>query len=326
MKTRVRLSLIAALAAWGLAPLAAQAQGKYPERPVRLLVPFTAGSSADITARRFSARASPLFGQQFVPENRAGAAGNIAAVEVARAKPDGYTLLISGSSTHVITPLVNGNKAYDPMKDFTHIVILGLSNLVIAVHPSVARTLPELIKLAKAKPGALSFGSNGIGGIQHLAGELFKKQAGGLDIVHVPYKGGAQSLPDVISGQIPMFTPGFASALPSHRSGKVRILAVLAGNRQSVAPEIPTATEAGAPGVVANSFYGISAPADTPKSVIDQFYQVANRVLSDEAFQKETIDSGLEPHAKTSPERATQFIRDDITRWAPIVKALNLKE
>ncbi len=329
MNARGRLgfgTLMALIVTWCLLPMAAQAQGKYPDRAVRVVIPFPPGGQADIMGRRMGAKLAPLLGQSFVLDNRTGAGGNIGAAEVARAKPDGYTLLLGGSSTHVIVPLTTENRFYDPVKDFVHMTVLALSHQAIVVHPNVAKTLPELIKRAKAAPGQLSYGFGGLGSIQHLSGELFKKQAGGLDIVPIPYRGASQSQVDLMSGQIPIITTGFATALPAHRAGRLRILAVFADTRQSaIAPEIPTATEAGVQGVKSYSFYIISAPAGTPKQITDQLFQAANKIAADEAFQKETADSGLEPIIQSNPERATQFIRDELAKWGPIVKAAGLK-
>jgi len=181
---------------------AVQAQEKYPERPIRLLVPFSAGASTDLMARKLSAKPTPLLGQPVVVENRTGAAGTIAANEVARAKPDGYTLIFGTVSTHVLNQLTMSKIPYDSVKDFSHVFLLGTSTTSVSVHPTIASTLPELIKRVRAMPGKYSYGSSGQGSILHLAGELFKARAGKLDMLHIPYRGSGASVTDLIGGQI----------------------------------------------------------------------------------------------------------------------------
>lgn len=310
--------------ALGLAPLAVQAQGKYPDRPIRLIIPFPPGPT-DQMGRNLGANLFKLLGQPIVVENKTGAGGAIGATEAARAKPDGYTLLLATSSTHALNPLTMDNLAYDPVKDFTHIALLGISTSAVVVHPSVATSLQELIKRVKASPGKYSYGSSGVGGITHLGGELFKKQAGGLDIVHVPYRGGGPSIQDLVAGQIPISIAGLATALTFHRAGRVRILAAFSEKRSIVAPDIPTAIELGVPGMTAYTFSLLTAPAGTPKAIIDQIFQATFKVMRDENFQKQSAVFGMEPVTDSSPENATQFIKNELAKWAPVVKATGLK-
>ena len=317
---------IAAALALGLPPLAAQAQGKYPERPIRLVVPFAAGGGTDIMGRRFAGKISLLLGQNVFVENRGGAGGTIGTAEVARARPDGYTLLVGTSSTHAINPTAMENLSYDPVKDFAPIAVLGVIPMVIAVHPSVpAKTLRELVARVKATPGKYSFGSAGIGSINHLTGELFKKQAGGLDIVHVPYKGAGAALLDLIAGQIPIAMITVSSATAHYRSGKVRVLATFSGKRSKAAPDIATAVELGMPGMLAYTFNIILAPAGTPKPIINQLHQATMRIMADNAFQKDLESLSIEPVTDSDPEKATQFIRDELAKWAPIIKGTGMK-
>ena len=315
---------IGVVLALGLAPLAVQAQGKYPERSIRLVVPFPPGGFTDIVSRRFAAQITPLLGQNIIVDNKGGAGGVIGTGEVARAKPDGYTLLMATSSTHAFNPLTMANLPYDPVKDFAPIALLATSASTVAVHPTVAGSLPELIRRVRANPGKYSYGSSGTGGIVHLAGELFKKQAGGLDIVHVPYRGSGQSVQDLIAGQIPIAMIG-TSTLPYHRSGKLRILAVFSEKRSDLAPDIPTAIELGVPGMVAYTFNVLCAPTGTPKPIIDQLYQATMKVVGNEAFQKDLVRLGADLVTDSNPEKAAQFIKDEITKWAPIVKASGVK-
>ena len=310
----------------GLPSLSVRAQGKYPERAIRLVVPFAAGGGTDIMGRRFANKVTPVLGQNVFVENRGGAGGTIGTAEVARAKPDGYTLLVGTSSTHAINPTAMENLSYDPVKDFAPIAVLGVIPMVIAVHPSVpAKTLRELVARVKATPGKYSFGSAGIGSINHLTGELFKKQAGGLDIVHVPYKGAGAALLDLIAGQIPIAMITVSSATAHYRSGKVRILATFGEKRSNAAPDIPTAVELGVPGMLAYTFNVVLAPVATPKPIIDRLYQATVKVMTDEAFQKDLESLSIEPVTDSDPEKATQFIRDELAKWAPIIKATGTK-
>jgi tripartite-type tricarboxylate transporter receptor subunit TctC len=319
--TNTRAWLLFAGCAVLLAAAPTRAQEKYPERPIRLLVPFAAGASTDIIARRMSARLTPWLGQSIVVENRTGAAGTIATTEVVRAKPDGHTLILGTVSTHVLNPLTMKSIAYDPLRDLAHVVLLGTSTTSIAVHPTVASSLPELVKRVRSAPGKYSYGSTGQGGIIHLAGELFKMKAGGLDIVHVPYKGSGASLNDLIGGQIPIVLMALGTAMPHHRAGKLRALAAFSEQRSQVAPEIPTLAEHGIPGAVAYSCVLLSAPAATPKPIIDQLYVAVHKLAAEAAFQKDLLSAGFDPTGDSNPQKATQFVRDELAKWRPIVKA-----
>jgi tripartite-type tricarboxylate transporter receptor subunit TctC len=307
------------------APFAVHAQDKYPERPIRLLVPFSAGASTDLMARKLSAKLTPLLGQPVVVENRTGAAGTIAATEVARAKPDGYTLIFGTVSTHVLNQLTMSNVPYDALKDFSHVFLLGTSTTSVSVHPTIAASLPELIKRVRAMPGKYSYGSSGQGSILHLAGELFKNRAGGLDMLHVPYRGSGASVTDLIGGQIPVAMMALGTALPYHRAGKLRALAAMSEKRSQVAPDVPTVLEYGIRGVVSYSCVMVSGPAGMPKPVIDQLHQAIARMMPDEAFQKDMLSVGFDPVTDSSPQKTTQFIRDEIARWEPVIKEIGLK-
>lgn len=303
---------------------AAHAQSRFPERPIRMVVPFSAGGGTDIMARRLAAKLTPLLGQQIVVDNKAGGGGSIATAEVARARPDGYTLVLGTSSTHTIVPLTLRNPPYDAVKSFAPITLIGIGPYLIAVHPTVARSVPELIKRVKASPGKYSYGSTGVGGMVHLAGELFKKRGGNLDIVHVPYKGTGQGIQDLIGGQIPILISAVSSSLAQHRAGKLRILAVFSEKRSKAASDIPTAIEAGMPGMLAYTINVICAPAGTPRPIIEQLYKAVTAV-ADETFERDLESAGIELVTDSNPEKALQAIRDEIAKWAPIVKAIDMK-
>lgn len=300
----------------------AHAQEKYPERPVRLVIPFAPGGQTDIMARRLSVKATPLLGQQVIPDNRAGAGGTIGSTEVARAKPDGYTMLMATSSTHAINPTAMEKIPYDALKDFAAAAVLGTVPMAVVVHPSIpARNLRELVALAKARPGQFSYASTGVGGINHLGGELLKLQAGKLDIVHVPYKSSGLALQDLIGGHIPVAVTTVSSAMQAHRDKRVRILAVAAENRSQAAPDIPTAIEAGVPGMVAYTYNALLFPAGTPSAIVDRWTRTAATVMADDAFVKDLIGLGVEPIKESNPQHAADFMKRELARWVPVIKA-----
>ncbi len=311
-----------ALFALGLAPLPGQTQEKYPERSIRLVVPFPAGGGTDVMGRILEARISSLLGQQLVVDNKTGAGGAIGAAEVARARPDGYTLLLGTSSTHVINPLTMENLPYDAVKSFAPITVLGISTYLIVAHPSVAASLPELIRRAKASPGKYSYGA--VSGMAQFSAELFKKQAR-VDLLHVPYRITGQNLQDLMGGQIPLTSTILSVATPHHRSGKLRILAVFGAQRSSAVPEVPTAIETGVQGMIAYTFNVLFAPAGTPRTIIEQLHQAAAKVTRDEGFKKSLDNLGIEGVTDSGPEKAAQLVKDEIVKWAPIVKATGMK-
>jgi tripartite-type tricarboxylate transporter receptor subunit TctC len=309
-----------------LAPQPAGAQGRYPDRPIRLIVPFAPGGATDVVGRLWADRIRPNLGTVII-ENKASGGGALGASEVARAQPDGYTFLFGNTSTQVLLPVPMSRPPYDPIRDFASIYILCNAPTVIVVHESVpARTLPELIAYAKANPGKLSYGSAGAGTLTNLAGELFKQLIDAPDIVHIPYKGSAPGLTDLASGHIPMMTPNVGGALLDfHRTGKVRILAVAAETRLRAAPDIPTAREAGLPGMVAANFNGLFAPAGLAPPIVDQIVGATRRLMADDAFDKLLVASGFEPTAQSGPLEAKRLVADEVQRWTPIMKATNFK-
>jgi len=315
-----------ALSSTALAPFFASAQGKYPERPIKLMVPFSAGGVTDIVGRHWADRMRTPLGTVFV-ENQGGGGGTIAASEVARSQPDGHTIMLGNTSVIVLNPMTMSKLSYDPAKDFIPIAILCVAATAIVVHASLpAKTVKELIAYVKANPGKLSYGSAGAGTMTHLAGELFKQLIGAPDIVHVPYKGAGPGLTDLAGGHIPMMTPNITNqVLGLHRAGKIRILAVNAPERLKAAPEIPTAIEEGLPGMIGQLFVGLFAPAATPRAIVDRIAGATQALLADAEFQKILLDSGLEPSADANPEKAKRYIDEEIARWGPVVKASGFK-
>jgi tripartite-type tricarboxylate transporter receptor subunit TctC len=327
MKRRDLLTLgLAAISARGLAPTAALAQAKYPDRPIRLVIPFTPGGINDAVGRPWADKMKTLLGTVVV-ENIGGAGGGLGAAQVARARPDGYTLLVGGMGSHVIVGVATNRANYDPIVDFEAIAILGVTALTIAVHPSLpVKTLPELIAYGKANPGKLSFGSSGAGAMTHLTGELFKSLAGLPDIVHIPYRGGGPLISDLVSGHIPMIAQSVTGHMMElHETGKVRMLCVTSPQRLVAFPSLPTAVEAGLPNMIAQNFLGIFAPAKTPKAIIDQVAQATRTAMGDPQFQQAFIAAGFDPLMDSTPDKTRHFVEDEIARWAPVIKAIGLK-
>ena len=319
------LQLTAGLAALPSMPGSAWAQA-YPARPIRLVVPFPPGGAFDFVGRPWADRMKPLVGTVVI-ENIGGGGSSLGAAAVARAQPDGYTILLGGTQTHVNEALLKSRPLYDAVKDLDPISGVAANALCIAVHPAVpAQNLKELIAYAKANPGKLSYGHSGVGSIQHLAGELFKSLAGTLDIVQVPYRGTGPLITDLVGGQIPMGTPGVTGqVIEFHRSGKMRVLAVTSRTRLSAAPEFPTAAELGFPGLIVLGSIGLAAPAGTPTAIIEQIAQASRTVVAEPAFRQMLVEAGIEPTLDSNPEKFRQSLAADVALWAPVVKSLGLK-
>ena len=299
----------------------------YPDKPIKLIVPFSPGGATDVVGRLWADRMKAKFGT-IVVENKGGGGGIIGATEVARAEPDGHTFLFGNTSTQVLLPAISANPPYDPAKDFSAVYILALSPNSIVVHESVpAKTLKELIAYAKANPGKLSYGSAGAGTMTNLAGELFKQLIGVNDITHIPYKGAAPGLKDLAGGIIPMMTPNIGGPLLElHRAGKVRILAMMSEKRLQNAPDIPTAAEAGLPGLIAANFNGLFAPAGVPKNIIDDIGAETRKAMTDAALQKSMTDSGFEPILDSGPAEASKMVATELARWTPIIKTVGFTQ
>jgi tripartite-type tricarboxylate transporter receptor subunit TctC len=298
----------------------------YPARPIRLVVPFPPGGAFDAVGRPLADKMKPLLGTVVI-ENIGGGGSSLGAAAVARARPDGYTILLGGTQTHVNEALLKSKPLYDPVKDLDPIAGVAANVLCIAVHPTVpAQTLKELIAYAKANPGKLSYGHSGTGSIQHLAGELFKSLAGTPEIVHVPYRGTGPVIADLVSGQVPMGVPGVTGqVIEFHRTGKMRVLAVTGSTRLAAAPELPTAAELGFPRMTVTGSIGLAAPAGTPAGIIEQIAQATRTVVAEPAFKQMLIDAGIEPTLDSNPEKFRQSLAADVALWAPVVNALGLK-
>jgi tripartite-type tricarboxylate transporter receptor subunit TctC len=298
----------------------------YPSRPIRLVVPFPPGGAFDALGRPWADKMKPLLGTVVV-ENIGGGGSSLGAAAVARARPDGYTILLGGTLPHVNEALLKSRPLYDPVKDLDPIASVAVNFLGIAVHPSVpAQNLKELIVHAKANPGKLSYGHAGVGSTNHLTGELFKSLAGLPEIVQLPYRGAGPAIADLISGQIPMAVVAVTGqVIELHRSGKIRVLVVTSPVRLTAVPELPTATEAGFPGLVVPASLGLLAPAGTPKPIIEQIAQATRTALAERAYQQALIESGFEPTIDSTPEKFRRSLSDDVALWAPVVKVLGLK-
>jgi tripartite-type tricarboxylate transporter receptor subunit TctC len=284
-----RRAFMVGLAGTVTSPFAVRAQA-YPTRPIRLVIPFPPGGAFDAVGRPLADKMKVLLGM-LVVENIGGGGSSIGAATVARALPDGYTLLLGGTQTHVNEALLKGRPLYDPLKDLDPIAGVAANVLCIAVHPSVpAQTLPELIAYAKVNPGKLSYGHSGVGSIQHLAGELFKS------LIQVPYRGTGPVIADLVSGQIPMGIPGVTQqVIEFHRTGKMRVLAVTSPARLTAAPELPTAAELGLKAMVVRGSIGLLAPAGTRVDIVEQIERASRTAIAETGYQRLLNDAGIEP-------------------------------
>ena len=316
-----RFAIPAALIAVSAALTATAAE--YPTKPIRLIVGFAPGGGTDTTARAIGSKLSELLGQQIIIDNRPGAAGNIAAELVSKATPDGYTLLMGTIAALAINPSLYTTKLpFDSIKDFAPITQAVDSTNILSLHPSVpAGSVKELIALAKAKP--LNYGSSGVGGTGHLAGELFNTMAG-VKMTHVPYKGGGPAMIDLVGGQVQLVFATAASAVPQIKGGKIKGLAVTTAKRSALMPNLPTIAEAGLPGFDANNWYGVLAPAKTPRPIILRLNSEIAKVLAMPDVKNFLFNQGLDPAAGT-PEQFGAYIKSEMTKWAKVVKASGAK-
>ena len=316
---RTMLAWLAALSL-GLGPAPSGHAQTYPARPVTLVVAFTPAGPSDVLARVLGHKLEEPLKQPIVVVNRPGAGGNIGAEAVATAAPDGYTLLMGNNSILATNASLYKKLPYDPEKDFRPISLIGSQPNILVVNPNVpAKSMAELIALAKAKPGALNYASSGIGTAAHLAGALFRAQAD-IDIVHVAYKGAAPALQDLIAGQMQMMFATAASVAGFVKAGTVRPLAVTSLHRSSFLPELPTVAEQGLPGFEATTWHGLVAPAGTPAAVIDALHAAAVKALQDPAVVKSLTDLGVEI-APSTPDEFAKYITAEIPKWAAVVKA-----
>jgi tripartite-type tricarboxylate transporter receptor subunit TctC len=307
------------------APAIVRAEGKYPDHPVRLVIPFPPAGPTDIIGRMAAEKLTAILGQNVLVDNKTGAAGSIGAMEVKHAKPDGYTLLFATSSTHAINPTAFVKPPYDPIKDFTPISSVCVNPLVLVTHPSMPDSVTGLVELMKKNPGKYSYASSGIGSILHLAGEYFKRDVGGLDVLHVPYRGSGPALQDLLAGNVVWMFETFSTTLQQHRAGKLRILGYAHAKRAAIAPEIPTMSEAGVKGYEAYTFNLIVGPAGTPQAVIDTVDQASRKLMADPSVVKFLEDIAAVPTTDTTPARTAKFIKDELAKWAPVIRAANVK-
>jgi tripartite-type tricarboxylate transporter receptor subunit TctC len=316
------MGLAALVGALGLCPAPSQAQ-PYPARPIKVIVPTPAGGPVDVIARLVANYLTSAVGQPVVVDNRPGAGNTLGSKEAAQAEPDGYTLLYSSASGLVFAPMLQKNAGYDPITSYDPIVLVAQSSTILVVHPSVpVKSVQELVAYAKANPGKVNFSSGGIGVLPHLIGEWFKSRAG-IDIVHVPYRGGGPSINDLVGGQVQMTFEGTSVLLPLIETGKLRALAVTSAKRLPQLPDVPTMTESGFPGFVSTSWTGLLAPAHTPREVIDKLNAQVNEGLKSTELKAALAKVSNEPVGGT-PKEFADTIKGDIDKWAPVVKALGL--
>lgn len=307
-----------------LALVAFPAAGQsYPERPVRLVIPYPPGGPVDIVGRLTAQKLSEQLSTQFVVDNRAGANGNIASDIVARASPDGYTLLMGANGNIAVNPAIYRKMPLDTSRDLAPISLVATAALLLVVHPSLpAKTVPDLVSIAKSRPGEINFASSGTGSTAHLCAELFKSMTA-IDIVHVPYKGAAPALSDVIGGQVQMLITGVSGALPHARSGKLRALGVTSPKRLIAAPEIPAIRES-VPGYVVQTWYGLFAPAATPGAILKRLHTAAVTSMSSKDVQVRMTALGAEA-ATNSPAAFAALVKEEIAKWDKVVRSAGIK-
>ncbi len=302
----------------------AGALAEFPEKQVRIVVPYPPAGTTDILARLIAQKLSDRLKQPFVVENRPGAGGAIGSVAVAKSPADGYTLLMGTVNSHGINTALIKNLPYDAIRDFIPITIVGSTPNVLSVNPSVpAKTLAELLALARAKPGSLNFGSTSPGGSPHMSGELLKAMAQ-VDITHIPYKGAGPMLVDLIGGQVQMGFDNLPSSIGHIRSGKIRGIAVTTPKRFPGAPELPTMAESGLAGYEVSAWFGLLAPAGTPKAVVDALYSNISAILKAPGMDKQLLDLGAEPGGNTPEAYAAQIV-SDVEKWKKVVAVTGAK-
>ena len=302
------------------------AQDAYPSRTIRLIVPFPAGGATDVFARQYATRMTGILGQTMIVENKAGAAGAIGSVEAARAPADGYTLLFGTASTHALYNLLSKNPQFDSLRDFAPIAIIGSSPAVIVVHPSQPADLKALVASVKANPGKLQYGTPGTGTFLHLTGEMFKTEAGKLDIPSIPYKGSAPAMNDLLGNQIGMLIDTLGTSLQQFRAGSLRILAVASPKRSALAPDIPTVDEAlGMKGFQAELWNTVVAPAATPAPIIARLSEATAKLMVDADFQEQLRKIGIDAIVDSTPASARAFIEKERARFKPVVEAAGVQ-
>lgn len=300
---------------------ASHAQQNYPTRPARLVIAVPPGGAADLVGRVVAQKLGDAMGQTVVADNRGGGGGMIAADIVAKSAPDGYTLLLGSITTHGIGPHVYSKQPYDPVKDFAPVVLTATMPMIVVVNTAVpAKSVKELIALAKTKPGALGFASSGSGGAPHLVGELFKS-ATGAPLQHIPYKGSGPAATDVAGGQVAVAFDAIAPHLAHIKSNRTRILAAISPRRLAMFPDVPTMSEIGFPQVAASIWYGLLVQGATPASIISKINSETNRVLMLQEVKDRMAGAGIDAAPSNTPADFAKFIRDELAKWGPVVKA-----
>ena len=317
---RVEQTLLCMALMLGITAGHAQSEAGYPSKPIRMIVPSAPGSGPDIMARAIGQKLTEALGQAIVIDDKPGAGGIIGSVAAAKAPPDGYTLIMSNAGAHTVNPGLYAKLPYDPVKDFAPVTLVALAPNILIVHPTLpVRNVKELIALAKAKPGELTFGSGGNGSTAHLSGEMFKSMAG-INIVHIPFKGSPAAVIGVIAGQIALAIPNIPPALPHVRSGKLKALAVTTAKRAAGVPDLPTVAESGLPGYEATAWFGVLAPAATPPQIIARLNAAIVKIAHAHEMQERLTAEGADAVGNT-PEQFAQIIKNDIAKWAKVVKA-----
>jgi tripartite-type tricarboxylate transporter receptor subunit TctC len=320
----LRFAAALALGAALIAPLALAQPVPFPAKTVRLVVPFPAGGPLDATGRAIAQKLTEAWGQSVVVDNRPGAGGNIGADLVAKSPPDGYTVVMGALSTHAVNPSLYPSMPYDAVKDFAPITLVAVTPNVLVVNPALpVKSVRELIAYAKANPNKLSFGSGSNGSAGHLAGELFKVETG-TDLVHIPYKGAAPAMQALLAGDTQLMFDNLASAMPQVKAGKLRALAVTTAKRSSLVPELPTMAEAGVPGFDIATWFGLLAPAGTPKDVIAKWNADVVKILDSPEMREKLMAQGAEP-TPTTPAQFAAFIAAELPKYARIVKSSGAK-
>ena len=318
-------AIAAAAVALALALAAsAQAPSAYPSRPVKLVIPFPPGGPLDIVGRAIAQKLSEAWGQSVVVDNRPGAGGNIGADVVAKSAPDGYTILMGALSTHAVNPSLYAKMPYDAIADFAPITLVAVTPNVLVVNATLpVNSAKQFIAYAKANSGKLAFGSGSNGSAGHLAGELFKVDTG-TDITHIPYKGGAPATQALLAGDTQFMFDNLANAMPQVKAGKLKALAVTTAERSKLAPDLPTMAEAGLPGFNISTWFGLFAPAGTPKEIIAKWNAEVAKILNSQEMRDKLIAQGAEP-SPTTPEQFAAFVKSEIPKYAKIIKASGAK-
>jgi len=319
---RRALMLLVAGTAW--LPSVSTADSAYPNRLIRIVVPYSTGGSADQTARLLAEPLAQRLGQPVLVDNRPGAAGNIGTQEVANAKPDGYTLLLGFDGTLVVAPNVTSSMPFDTLKSFQPVTKLVNTTLILAANPAVpANNFAELLEYSKKNPKALAYGTTGVGSTLHLGGELLKTQTG-ISWEHIPYKGGGQALNDTVGGATPLVYTAVATVAQYLKSGRLKAIGVSSLNRSPALPDVPTIAESGVPGFDVSSWFGLLAPTDTPREIVDKLSRAVSTVMSDPALRERYLALGLEPVPGT-PEQFTETMKSDLARWKKVATQGNIK-